>query len=222
MTEKRAGTETTKKCVRCGVPKLIAEYYIDRRSSDGLFSSCKKCTCAAAKRLSFKYKDRIKRIQKEWYTKNKTLTIGRSKQWKKENPEQSQVLARKYQAGIRNTLKGKLNSNISYSVWHSLKKRVKANRHWEELVGFTINQLKKHLEKRFKPGMTWENYGKHWHIDHKVPIAVFNFERPEDIDFRLCWSLKNLQPLEAKENIRKSDNLDKPFQASLAIAGGTK
>jgi len=66
--------------------------------------------------------------------------------------------------------------------------------------------------------MTWENYGTYWHIDHKIPIAVFNYEKPEDIDFRLCWSLKNLQPLEKIENIKKKDKLEKPFQPSLKIA----
>jgi hypothetical protein len=53
---------------------------------------------------------------------------------------------------------------------------------------------------------------------NKIPIAVFNYEKPEDIDFRLCWSLKNLQPLEKIENIKKKDKLEKPFQPSLKIA----
>jgi hypothetical protein len=72
--------------------------------------------------------------------------------------------------------------------------------------------------KLFKPGMTWENYGTYWHIDHKVPVVVHNFNRPEDIDFRLCWALRNLQPLEALENMKKQDKLDKPFQPSLRLA----
>ena len=113
--------------------------------------------------------------------------------------------------------KGKLSSNISRAIRFSIKKNSKANRHWEMLVDFTIDQLKKHLEKRFKPGMTWENYGSVWEIDHKIPIAVFNFEKPEDIDFRLCWSLKNLQPLDASENVRKKDKIIKPFQPSLLM-----
>jgi len=95
---------------------------------------------------------------------------------------------------------------------------LKAGRQWETLVNFTVDQLKQHLEKLFTPEMTWENYGTYWHIDHKIPIAVFNYEKPEDIDFRLCWSLKNLQPLEKIENIKKKDKLEKPFQPSLKIA----
>jgi len=67
----------------------------------------------------------------------------------------------------------------------------KAGRSWEGLVGYSIDQLKIHLEKQFTDGMIWANYGK-WHIDHKIPISAFNFKNPEDIDFRRCWALSNL------------------------------
>lgn len=94
----------------------------------------------------------------------------------------------------------------------------KQGHHWCDLVGWDINALRIHLKKQFKPGMTWENYGSVWHIDHKIPIAAFNFQTPDDIDFKKCWALKNLQPLWAKENILKSDKVVVPFQPSLAIA----
>ncbi len=82
---------------------------------------------------------------------------------------------------------------------------------WERVVGYTIKDLKKHLEKQFKSGMTWDNYGRGgWHIDHKVPKSAFNFTKPEHADFKRCWALKNLQPLWEKENMRKGANLITP------------
>ena len=36
-----------------------------------------------------------------------------------------------------------------------------------DLLGCNITQFIKHLESQFKPGMTWENYGKVWHVDHE-------------------------------------------------------
>lgn len=117
----------------------------------------------------------------------------------------------------------KLSSRIRGGIIKSIKRGSKAGRRWESLVGFTVEQLMTHLEKKFTSEMSWENYGTYWHIDHKTPIAVFNFNRPEDIDFRLCWSIKNLQPLEAKENMSKGAKIQEPFQPSLAIsmsAGG--
>lgn len=58
------------------------------------------------------------------------------------------------------------------------------------------------LEAKFKPGMSWENHGA-WHVDHKRPIASYNFSSVDDHEFKECWSLENLQPLWAKENLSK-------------------
>lgn len=162
------------------------------------------------------YKERAKRQ----YESDKEKHHEQGKIWAMNNREKRLEISRKYNRKFRSTPKGNLSSTISKRMNESLQKGMKAGRHWELLVNFTIDQLKSHIEKLFKPGMTWENYGTVWHIDHKIPIAAFNFEKPDDIDFHLCWSLKNLQPLEAKKNLSKGGRLDKPFQPSLAIAGG--
>lgn len=113
--------------------------------------------------------------------------------------------------------KFKLSFNISAHMRNCLKSNKKGQR-WESLVGFSINELKLHLESQFVDGMTWNNYGRNgWHIDHIIPISVFNFEKPSDIDFEKCWNLKNLQPLWEKDNIKKHDKLEKPFQPSLML-----
>ena len=54
--------------------------------------------------------------------------------------------------------------------------------------------------------MTWKNHGK-WHIDHIVPKSFFRYKNTDDVEFKYCWSLDNLQPLWAKDNFSKSDNL---------------
>ena len=92
----------------------------------------------------------------------------------------------------------------------------KNGRHWENLVPYTLDQLLKRLRRTLPKGYTWQDYldGK-LHIDHKIPVSVFNFEKPEDEDFQRCFALKNLQLLPALENIKKSNNLDKHFQPSF-------
>ena len=85
-----------------------------------------------------------------------------------------------------------------------------------DILDFTIEELKIHIENQFQPGMTWDNYGKSgWEIDHKIPVAAHNFEKTEDNDFKKCWALTNLQPMWGKENAAKCANLEKPFQQSL-------
>jgi len=91
-------------------------------------------------------------------------------------------------------------------------------RKWQTLVGYTVEDLKSHIEKQFDTDMNWDNYGLNgWHIDHKIPRGAFNYSKTTDDDFKRCWALKNLQPLWAKENIRKGKRLEKHFQPSLSF-----
>lgn len=90
--------------------------------------------------------------------------------------------------------------NMSIMMRRSLKGN-KNGCHWEDLVDYTLEELKVHIENLFQSGMSWDNYGKYgWHIDHKYPISLFNIESYNCEDFKECWSLENLQPLWAMDN----------------------
>jgi len=184
-----------------------------------------------ARQWRIEHQEKQRETNRQWYLKNQEYAKGRSKdwrkknrnkhienaiRWRKENPEKAKEYAKITARRIRSTSKGKLNANIKRYIGYSLHGS-KRGRHWETLVGYTVDNLKKHLERQFKRGMTWENYGTCWHIDHKIPITVFNFKKPEDIDFKRCWALNNLQPMWAKENISKGTKLNKPFQPSLGF-----
>jgi hypothetical protein len=67
----------------------------------------------------------------------------------------------------------------------------------------TLPQLKAHIEARFQPGMTWENYGTVWECDHIRPQTAWDLSDPEQ--FRLCWSWRNLQPLFILQNRDKGE-----------------
>ena len=95
----------------------------------------------------------------------------------------------------------KFRRGISKLMYMSLR-REKGNRHWEDLVGYTLEKLKHHLESLFIDNMSWNNYGK-WHVDHIIPQTLFKFKTPEDNEFKQCWALANLQPLWAEENRKK-------------------
>lgn len=93
----------------------------------------------------------------------------------------------------------------------------KNGRKWQELVGWGFDEFRSHMESQFVDGMTWENYGYFWHIDHIIPISAFNIVGVDCIDFKRCWALSNLQPLRVTENLSKRDSLEVPFQPSLGI-----
>ena len=71
-----------------------------------------------------------------------------------------------------------------------------------KLVGCGIDFLKKHLESKFENGMTWDNYGVNgWHMDHIKPCAAFDLTLDEQQ--KECFHYTNIQPLWAKDNVRK-------------------
>lgn len=151
--------------------------------------------------------------KKEAYLKaNKNKISAQHKIYHEGNKEKRNAFLKEKR---KTDLKFKLNGNISEAIRKSLKGNKKGV-HWEGLVGYTIEKLKKYLERQFVNGMSWLNYGK-WHIDHKIPISVFNFTDPKHSDFKRCWALKNLQPLWAHDNSVKHNKITNHFQPSLLI-----
>ena len=70
------------------------------------------------------------------------------------------------------------------------------------LIGCSAIELKEYLESKFTEGMTWENRGREgWHIDHIKPCSSFDLSDPEQQ--KECFHYTNLQPLWAKDNLRK-------------------
>jgi hypothetical protein len=161
-----------------------------------------------------------KKAKRERYLANREKVIEAARLWVIANPTRAKETRRRLDKKRRANPKAKISNSVSCGIRDSLRNKSKANRHWETLVDFTIDQLKRHLESKFDSKMTWENYGTYWQIDHKIPIAAFNFATPNDIDFKRCWSLFNLQPLEATQNASKGARVDRDFQPSLALAVG--
>jgi hypothetical protein len=95
---------------------------------------------------------------------------------------------------------GYLKYIVSANVKHALKTD-KIHKSIEYL-GCDIETYKKYLEEQFEEGMTWDNHGPVWHIDHIIPIA---YETPtiEEVIKRLHYT--NTQPLLAFENMSKGN-----------------
>ena len=85
----------------------------------------------------------------------------------------------------------------------------------KDLIGCSPLQLRSHIESQFKKGMSWENYGSYWHVDHIIPVSAFDHTSRKQR--QQCWHWTNLQPLEAKENLMKNKKITKP-QLSLCLS----
>lgn len=85
-----------------------------------------------------------------------------------------------------------------------------------QLIGCSLNFLRSHLERQFKRGMTWQNYGSKWHIDHIIPLSKFNLRDPNQQMAACHYS--NLQPLDAWTNCAiKGDTISIPLQPELNL-----
>lgn len=163
-------------------------------------------------------KERLNKRRKKFYIQNREEIQRKKKENRIRNLEKARYLHRIVCKKYLNTYKGNLNHKMRVSISRSLKGN-KNGRHWETLVGYTCEDLIKRLRRTMPLRCTWKDFlSGNLHIDHIIPISVFNFEKPEDIDFKRCWALKNLRLLSAKENLSKNAKIDKSFQPSLLLA----
>jgi len=166
-------------------------------------------------------KEKSKQYHKKWYQKNKRKISQQSKKYYQKNIERIRERNRKYNQKNKEKIlqyKGwwqkyqrkvnpryRLNENMGSVIARSLKNK-KAGRKWEALVDYTLEELMDYLEKQFDNKMGWNNYGTYWVVDHIKPKSLFNYASPNDSEFKQCWTLKNLQPLEKIKNIKKRNN----------------
>jgi hypothetical protein len=159
-----------------------------------------------------------KAIQRRSYKNNRENYLASSKRWTEENRERSneikmnwkkrhkdkyadycsRYISKKYADPMK-----RLSKNMSKAIWECLKNG-KEGGSWVDFVTFTPLQLRQHLETKFKEGMTWDNYGNYWHVDHVRPLSWFNLE----VEFNKAWDLNNLQPLEASINYSKCNRYE--------------
>jgi hypothetical protein len=199
-----------KRCSKCGLDKAEVEFYRNRTKPDGLVQYCKTCYGPMVR----EYNRRFRCNHRERYLLQKREETKRRRS-KPENKEYERVRS----AMRRENSEHRLRLAIGCRIYQTLISG-KGGKSWPLLVGYTVDDLRSHLEARFLPGMTWENYGNRngqWSIDHIIPVSAFNISSYDDEDFRRCWSLSNLQPLWVEDNIRKRDKLPADFQPALAL-----
>lgn len=78
---------------------------------------------------------------------------------------------------------------------------------WSALLGYTLDQLIKHLQRTLPKGATWDDFiDGSLHIDHITPRSKFDLTRLDEV--RRCWCLSNLRLLHAADNMRKGARVE--------------
>lgn len=117
------------------------------------------------------------------------------------------------QSQYRNNIQFRLSQVMRVRVRDALDGKTKSTS-TTDLVGCTVEELKNHLGTLFEKEMNWDNFGA-WHIDHILPCKMFNLAL--ESEQRKCFHWSNLQPLWAKDNIRKGGTFDPEEDTLMSI-----
>lgn len=213
-------------CKKCGETKPLDSFHKHPTCVGGRLHKCKSCAVKDSverARDCQKTKDRKSR-----WAKNKRLSDPdylarhkengrryfsrpevkekmrlRSAEKRAEDPDAYLAWRRKYRresATPEEAINSRIRSVLTYSIRRAGGN--KAGRKSFDILGYSRVELMAHLERQFLKGMSWKNMGE-WHIDHIVPLSSFNFFSDQDLDFKRAWSLSNLRPLWANDNMKK-------------------
>ena len=214
-----------KKCYKCQNIKELSEFGKLSSSKDGYKYDCKSCR----KEYNAANSEKIREKNKEYYEANKEALLTKNKEYREKNIDAINIQRKEYRnredvkqhrqqknkeyLPIRKeSIKARRQNDINFRVSEILRSKfnreIKRNK-YSEFLGCTIEFFQKWIEYNFENDMNWSNIGKVWHIDHILPINRFDLTDTNNI--KICYHWTNLQPLLAKDNMSKSDNI-LPYQ----------
>lgn len=171
--------------------KIKTEQFKQKRRSN--YSKNKEHYQQYKKDYRLKNKERVKELAKKY--KRKRRELGKDKEYIKKRYENNPVLKviKNLRKGVHRVLQSKGAHKIdSYT----------------QSIGTDPETLKSHIEKQFEPGMTWDNYGLYWNIDHKIPLSNgYSIEKIYELNH-----YTNLKPMKCSENFSKGTNPSECWQ----------
>ena len=176
VTEVILDPNKNKTCSICNIEKPETNFHAAKNKGH-IRAMCKDCSS-------------IKR--KEHYKENREAIIKQTNDYKvkKMNAEPIFKMERRIRTRIYCAFKAQSHK--------------KNNRTWKYL-DCTAPEFQKWIEYQLYDGMTMENYGKFWHIDHVVPCSKFDLSDEEQV--KNCFSWKNLRPFRSEKNNQKSNKI---------------
>ena len=162
-----------------------------------------ECRKAYAKQWREKNKER----RRAYYESRKDIYCEHVRNWRRANPERAR--AKDARSRERNkarpvvALATRIRSRIRAAIRLGHKGLRKADT-TINLLGCSYAELKRHVERQFTKGMTWNKlFSGEIELDHIQPVASFNLNDPAEQ--RACFHFTNVQPLWLPANREKSD-----------------
>ena len=212
----------TKICKYCHKELLLSEFPHYKGSLDGHHWQCKQCKSNFNKERYQKKKKEILLKQKEYLQKKKedplfiekrrlrALINNKTEEHKKSvllynSKEETKKKKAAYERKRKEDPSYKLIVILRRRYYNLITSNPLKKSSVLSLLGCSIEEFRKHIESQFQEGMTWENYGSYWHLDHIIPCSYFDLSIEENL--YICWNWRNFQPLKVEDNLRKSNNL---------------
>lgn len=159
-------------------------------------------------------KEKILKQKKEYYQQNREVKLEKQKKYSREHKKEIAEYRRNNRKAISAHNRLRRKTDVQYKLTVNLRSRLrcalKSNQKSGSAVrdlGCTIKELKVYLENQFQEGMTWDNWSfSGWHLDHVIPLS--SFDLTDRGQFLKASHYTNLQPLWAKDNLRKSNKLN--------------
>lgn len=148
-------------------------------------------------------KDKIANYYKKHYDENKDTYLKNNQKWRNDNRE---IIRKKENERIRTDPNLRLRRNCRKRIWSALKGKCYKEASTLEYLDCDVEFLKKWLEYNFQNGMSFDNYGPYWHVDHVIPCAKFDLKNPKEIAH--CFHWVNLKPMKGSENMSKHADID--------------
>ena len=170
-----------KVCTICCLSKELTEFNNQKLGKFGKRSYCRLCQSEMRKQYNDENRKKLSEYQREYRKKNPSYNSDYQK-----NRRLTDInfrLMGNMRARICNVIQNKTTNTFA-------------------CLGTTIDEFKKHLEKQFDVGMTWNNYGE-WEVDHIIPISI---GKTQDEICELNY-YTNLRPLWKFENQKKSNKI---------------
>lgn len=172
-----------------------------KTQSGGLCANCKICNRRKANESRLRNLEAARRRDRENYWKDPEASRARARAWNKtEKGQENQRIGNK-----KRRERHWLHNRMAIAVRRVIGAG-KGSSKWMEYLGYTVEELERHLVRQFTKGMTLEKLrqGRLINIDHIVPLAHFGpVSGPEDPAFQAAWALTNLRPCWAKINQQK-------------------